>query len=46
MNETEEYIQKHLDYLVLEGVAVKMKNGNYRLKTSEEIEVELEELSR
>lgn len=46
MNETEQYIQKHLDYLVTEGVVVKMENGNYRMKTSEEIEFELEELSR
>ena len=44
MNETEQYIQQYLDYLVMEGVAVKMENGNYRMKTPEEIEVELEKV--
>ena len=41
MSDTEQLVQLHLDHLVLEGVVIKMKNGNYRLKTEDEITTEL-----
>lgn len=39
-----EVVQHHLNYLEKEGMVVKMKNGNYRLKTEEEIKQELEDI--
>ena len=34
--ELEQHVQLYFDYLVKEGVVIKMENGNYRLKTKEE----------
>lgn len=39
-----EAVQHHLNYLEKEGMVVKMKNGNYRLKTEKEIQQELENI--
>lgn len=39
-----EVVQHHLNYLEKEGMVVKMKNGNYRLKTEKEIKQELEDI--
>jgi DNA-binding transcriptional ArsR family regulator len=39
-----EAVQHHLNYLEKEGMVVKMKNGNYRLKTEKEIKQELEDI--
>lgn len=38
-----EAVQKHMEYLVAEGIAVKIGN-EYRLKTKKEIKQELEEI--
>jgi len=37
-------VQHHLNYLEKEGIAVKMPNGNYRLKTEKEIKQEIENI--
>jgi hypothetical protein len=39
-----EVVQHHLNYLEKEGMVVKMKNGNYRIKTEKEIKQELEDI--
>jgi hypothetical protein len=43
--EMEDYIQNELNYMVEEGLAVQLPNGNYRLKTSEENQKELDVIS-
>ena len=40
----ERYIQAQLDYQVAEGIAVRMENGNYRLKTEKELKQDLESI--
>lgn len=40
----EQYIQAQLDYQVAEGIAVRMENGNYRLKTKKELKQDLESI--
>ena len=40
----EKTVQKHLDYLLSEGVVVLMDNGNYRMKTKKEIEKEIQNI--
>jgi hypothetical protein len=40
----EKTVQKHLDYLLSEGVVVLMDNGNYRMKTEKEIEKEIQNI--
>ncbi len=44
MNNTEQQVQLHLDYLLSEGVVIKLENGNYRLKTENEIADELKDV--
>ena len=44
MNNTEQQVQLHLDYLLSEGVVIKLENGNYRLKTENEIADELTDI--
>jgi hypothetical protein len=43
--ELEIHIQNELNYMVAEGLAVQLPNGNYRLKTAEENQKELDELN-
>lgn len=38
-----EQVQQTLDYLIAEGMTVKI-NGGYRLKTEQELELEMAEL--
>ena len=40
----EQYIENYCEYLVEEGVAVRMENGRYRMKTEEEIEKEIQDI--
>jgi hypothetical protein len=43
-NEKYKAVENTLKYLVEEGIAVKLKDGNYRLKTDLELEEELNNL--
>ena len=40
----EQEIQLQIKYLVEEGFAVELPNGNFRMKTQEELQKEVEEL--
>lgn len=40
----EQEIQLQLKYLVEEGFAIELPNGNFRLKTQEELEEEIEQI--
>ena len=41
----ENEIQLQLNYLIQEGFAVELPNGKFRLKTQEELQEEIEEIS-
>ena len=41
----EQEIQLQLKYLVEEGFAIELPNGNFRMKTQEELQEEIEEIS-
>jgi hypothetical protein len=43
--EKREQVQQTLDYMVAEGMAVKVKGG-YRLKTERELEEEMDAMTR
>jgi len=38
------YVQKQLNYMVNEGIAIKLKNGNYRLKNKKELKADITDL--
>lgn len=38
------YVQKQLNYMVNEGIAIKLKNGNYRLKNKKELKADITNL--
>ena len=40
----EQEIQLQLKYLVEEGFAIELPNGNFRMKTQEELQEEIEEI--
>lgn len=40
----EKEIQLQINYLIQEGFAVELPNGNFRLKTKEELQEEVEEI--
>lgn len=42
--ELETHIQNELKYLVEEGFAIELPNGNFRMKTQEELQEEIEEI--
>lgn len=44
IKEREKCVQDYLNYLEAEGVAIKMSNGKYRMKTQKEIQKELDNI--
>ena len=42
--ELETHIQNELKYLVEEGFVIELPNGNFRMKTPEELQEEIEEI--
>ena len=44
LSKLQNFVQKQLNYMVNEGIAVKMKNGNYRLKNENELKADITDL--
>jgi hypothetical protein len=44
LSKLQNFVQKQFNYMVNEGIAVKMKNGNYRLKSENELKAGITDL--